>query len=385
MVRKIQKRVLINSILLALMVVMGHTNTLAQSSEHFVTMKVGDSIVGKTAGIFISEDPDGSTLIDMEKLKFEGITVMSTSSVVGFNCLFTSTDIKITGNFKYLECILIGLSELYTGNNPDLVTLRCEVNYLKTLDLSNNPKIAKVVCNRNQIERLEISNCKGITLLDCGNNLLTELDLSKNNNLVKLYCMENKLQTLDLSTNKKLSFLSCPNNLLSNILISQDQPLTYCAIFGNQLSATETGKIISNLPTHSNQSKGKLIVINTKNSQEKNVCYKEDVRKALAKNWDVFDNYGQENDYGIPYEGSEPTDIENITLSNVSYYPNPAKEYVIVQTTPNKQVSITTIDGKVCFDSVADINGKCYINLASLSSGVYFIKTDHGVEKLIIE
>lgn len=360
------------------------TKSFAQDNGSFVTMKVGQELIGQVVYMYIAKDNVGDLSVDITDLKVEGIELSpATMHASGFDCKILSTDIKIAGEFKYLDCGFIGLTELNIGTNPELATLRCEVNYLKILDVSKNPALIDLVCNRNQIEALDVSACKNLIQLDCGDNRLKNIDLSKNVKLTAFYCMNNQIEKLNFVGLKELTLLSCPNNQLTDIEIGQNDKLVYFSLFGNKISGEKMSVIIDRLP---NTEKTKnIVVIDSKDSNEKNVCYKDDVKKANAKKWAVYDRIGQDNSYGVLYEGSEPTDIENITLSNVSYYPNPAKEYVIVQTTPNKQVSITTIDGKVCFDSVADINGKCYINLASLSSGVYFIKTDHGVEKLIIE
>jgi hypothetical protein len=73
--------------------------------------------------------------------------------------------------------------------------------------------------------------------------------------------------------------------------------------------------------------------------------------------------------------------------SNISVYPNPAKEFIIVESTNDiRSIEITNYMGQVVHSVKAVEMTKRQVNTNTLSAGVYFVKveTDTGIEQVRI-
>jgi hypothetical protein len=148
--------------------------------------------------------------------------------------------------------------------------------------------LTELYCYNNQLTSLDVSKNTALTVLSCFNNQLTALDVSKNTALEELYCYENQLTSLDVSKNTALTELAC---------------------FGNQIKGDKMQALANSLPTVTS---GEFWVIDTKNSNEQNVCTEPQVKIATGKGWKVYD-YNGGNDQ--EYAGSEVTAIRNIEVS----------------------------------------------------------------------
>ena len=122
---------------------------------------------------------------------------------------------------------------------PNLKSLECSNNYIKTLDLSNNTKLTSLSCDNNSLTSLDISNCSALKTLNCSNNQLSSLDISNYTALAELNCSHNQLSSLDISNNKKLTKLTCVGNQLSDLNISNNTELTYLNCNNNQLTSLD--------------------------------------------------------------------------------------------------------------------------------------------------
>ncbi len=158
--------------------------------------------------------------------------------------------------------------------------------YLSDEEIAAVTKLA--VSDKNIISLKGIEFFTALTGLWCYNNLLTSLDVSKNTALTELVCYGNQLTSLDLSKNTALQLLGC---------------------FGNQIKGEQMQALVNSLPTVTN---GTFYVIDTKNSNEQNVCTKEKVAIAKGKGWTVYDYNGGS---GQEYTGSEPSAIGSIEVS----------------------------------------------------------------------
>lgn len=128
---------------------------------------------------------------------------------------------------------------------------------------------------------------------------VTELDVGEKNiaslkgiefftALKRLWCYSNQMTSLDVSKNTALTLLSC---------------------FNNQIKEDQMQTLVNSLPTVTG---GKFWVIDTKNSNEQNVCTEPQVKIATDKGWKVNDfNGGSSQEYA----GSEVTAIRSIEVS----------------------------------------------------------------------
>ena len=190
-----------------------------------------------------------------------------------------------------------------------LTDLHCEFNKLTSLDVSKNTALQFLDCSVNQLTSLDVSKNTALISLGCDKNQLTSLDVSKNTALRFLYCYNNQLTSLDVSKNTALLYLDCHDNKLTSLDVSKNTALIYLYCFNNQIKEDQMQTLVNSLPTVTNR---KFYVIDTKNSNEQNVCTEPQVKIATDKGWKVYDNNG-----GSPqeYAGSEVTAIRSIEVS----------------------------------------------------------------------
>lgn len=319
----------------------------------------------------------------------------------------TSVDVTNNPELTYLSCGKNELTSLDLTKNGKLLRVFCDDNQLTNIDLSGNPKLIILCCNRNNIEKLDLTQSPKLATLWCANNKLTELNTSTNPRLNDLWCFGNKLTTIDLSANDLLNNLWCSNNQLEEMNLSNCTSLAYVQCesnklkslkfpevrdlnllicHSNQIKGEEMTKLVNSIPTLSGNSSdptfGQFVVIDTKNSNEGNICTTTDVEIATDKNWHVFDFNGDAQNM-IAYEGT----TSNLQIYNSAFrlYPNPVNQYVEIQ------VSETLVQETAI---LYDLNGKEVlrfkveapqqrIDLSSLSAGTYLLQIDDYTAKLI--
>lgn len=124
---------------------------------------------------------------------------------------------------------------------------------------------------------------------------------------------------------------------------------------------------------------GVLVVINTLDEKEKNACYKADVAVAKQKKFKVFDKYNEQDGFGIEYAGSnDPSATAAVEAPTTTLYPNPASEYVLVETTPFARVLLLNAQGLLLDETSANHAGQARFSLSSYAPGVYVIQTEKG-------
>ncbi|GEM_PF-2744789 len=124
----------------------------------------------------------------------------------------------------------------------------------------------------------------------------------------RIDCSNNEIADVDLQYNPDLWQLLCPNNLFSSLDFSHNLRITHVECYGNQIGQAAMEELISSLPAVEN---GTLVVVDTQNANEKNICTAEQVAAAKAKGWNVYDHNGGDV---VEYTGSSdlPTTIEEM-------------------------------------------------------------------------
>ena len=221
----------------------------------------------------------------------------------------TSLDVSKNTKLESLSCGNNQLTSLDVSKNSALIDLDCNGNQLTSLDVSKNTALQYLRCYNNQLTSLDVSKNTALVQLWCSNNQLTALDVSKNTALTELDLSFNQLKSLDVSKNTALEELYCYGNQLTSLDVSKNTALIFLACFNNQIKEDQMLKLVNSLPTVTN---GQFYVINTKNSNEQNVCTKPQVKIATDKGWKVYDyNGGSVQEYA----GSEPSAIGSIEVS----------------------------------------------------------------------
>ena len=127
---------------------------------------------------------------------------------------------------------------------PELVTLKCPNDHVRSLDVSKNLKLETLWCYWNNLEQLDVSKNKALKDLRCGDNYLTTLNVSQNEALEWLSTndMRNKLNSLDVSCNKALKHLQCTKNGLTSLDVSSNEALEQLVCNGNPLTELDVSK-----------------------------------------------------------------------------------------------------------------------------------------------
>ena len=289
------------------------------------------------------------------------LTIMDCPSLNYLECSYNElTGLDLSGK-QYLtevKCRNNQLLSLSVRDCPKLEMLDCCNNHISSLGVSTNIALSGLYCANNQIAELYVAKNRMLNVLQCDNNQLTSLDVSENWKLAGLTCSKNHLRALDVSENKLLTDLICNNNQLKSIKMSNGR-LKDVWCFGNLIGSIAMEEIVNKLPK-SNVWGGKLgfIAIDTKDSQERNVCTKTHVSIAAKKDWVVYDyNGGNEK----PYEGREPFQPVPLTESNFrdNYFRAALSE--ILSVSEGDDITEEVIEGLTMLDvsdkSIADLSG----------------------------
>ena len=202
-----------------------------------------------------------------------------------------------------------------------------------------------------------IASLKGIefftalTALVCYNNQLTSLDVSKNTALIVLACDDNQLKSLDVSKNTALTDLFCYNNQLTSLDVSKNIALTRLACFGNQIKGDKMQALVNSLPT---VTEGYFYVIDTKSSNEQNVCTKSQVKIATGKGWTVVD-----------YNGGTPEVLGKIAI-NATNFPDEIFRDVVAGTDIDKDADGYLSDEEIAAVTQLDVREKGIQNLKGI-------------------
>ena len=169
-----------------------------------------------------------------------------------------SLDVSKNLKLETLWCFWNSLTQLDVSKNKALKDLRCGYNYLTTLNVSQNEALEYLSTNdmRSKLNSLEVSYNKALKHLECMKNGLTSLDVSSNEALERLVCDKNPLTELDVSKNDKLtsldckgcgltslkfgpavSSMDCSKNLLTELDVSQNTKWSSLQCNGNKLTS----------------------------------------------------------------------------------------------------------------------------------------------------
>jgi len=219
-----------------------------------------------------------------------------------------------------------------------------------------------------------------LTGFDCAKNgeNLTALDASNNTQLMGLFCGNNNLSSLDVSKNTKLTALSCFNNKLSNLDVSKNTQLRELFCYGNNFSTATLDAIYCALPDRTGKDNG--LIEPVKNSSDPNhaTVLATNAQNAIDKNWNVL--YDEGGAY-IPTTGSYDCSTavaEASAEQALTLYPNPVADVLYLSATA-RTVRVYDIYGI----EVAHATDTDRIDVANLPAGVYTVKADGTVAKMV--
>ena len=221
-----------------------------------------------------------------------------------------------------------------------------------------------------------------ITGFECSNNNenLTAIDLSHNTELSGLFCSSNQLTSLDLSHNTQLEVLFCSRNHLTTLDLSSNTQLTELYCYANNFSTQALDDIYCALPDRKGKENGKMQPVLNSSDPYHATVLATNKANAISKNWKV-QYYATATDiptttgtYTCP-----TTDIAKATAEQaLTLYPNPVADVLYLSATA-RTIRVYDIYGI----EVAHATDTDRIDVASLPAGVYTVKADGMVAKMV--
>ena len=241
-----------------------------------------DREIGKIMSIDVHEMGIGS---------LEGINFFT--ALREFSCSgnqLTSLDISGCTALTRLYCSGNQLTALDVSGCTALWDLECYDNQLTALDVSGCTALGTFFCYNNQLTSLDVSANTALTDLRCNGNQLTSLDVSGCTALESLYCYDNQLMSLDVSGCTTLQQLYCYNNQLMSLDVAANTVLIRLECFNNQIRGEAMDGLIASLNGRGTRTGYFLVYYQAADdeSADGNVCTKDQVAQAKAKNWSVW-------------------------------------------------------------------------------------------------
>ena len=367
------------------------TGFIAGDSVMTVYGKITSFECGKNGANVTALDPSHNT----------EITSLST-----FNDSIRTLDISKNTKLTLLDCQYNQLSSLDLSKDTALTLLGCSGNQrLTTLDVSNNTKLMLLWCFNGKLSNLDVSSCKKLEELRCYNNELTSLNINGCEKLAEVYCYDNKLTSLDLSNTTALAALDCSDNeltsldvskntsliqlwctgnKLTNLDISKNTKLMILGIWGNKFSTATLDAIYCHIPDRTGQTrKGYILSLHeTSPATEQNNVNATNAKNATDKNWRVVMYKNDNNVADITTTGNyncNSTGIaEAIDEQALTFYPNPVVDVLYLSATAHT-IHIYNVYGT----EVAHATDTDRIDVANLPAGVYTVKADGTVAKMV--
>jgi len=312
---------------------------------------------------------------------------------------------EVNCNIIYLSVASQQITSLDVSNCSALEYLMCNINSLTSLDLSKNINLMELHCNDNKLTNLDLSKNTNLKKIFCSSNkLLTSLDLSENVNLKDLYCSENKLMTLVLNENADLTYLSCQQNQLplsdlyaASLLVSE----AFNKLLGPQILTPQTLDT-GGTADFSTQTKfgnpdtltvfavtknGSTAVINSDYTITNGVITFNTSGKYIV----TMTNDAIKASSGYPAKVTAEFNVGKTGIADanainpIQIYPNPTNGQLTIN---NEQLTIKNVElfdfvGKKLVSQFTIHNSLIEIDISHLANGMYFLKVDNKMFKII--
>ncbi len=212
-----------------------------------------------------------------------------------------------------------------------------------------------------------------ITGLNCSNNFLQTIDLTSNSNLIQLFCNDNyTLNILNITNNSNLEDLSCAGNILSELDLHNNINLTSIDCSSNLLTTL-------NLINGTNTSINNFFATNNPNL----TCIFVDNASYSQTHWTNIDP----NSHFVESQAqcNQIISVNDYSLNAFKIYPNPVTNNNLMienNSGNNFKIQIFNTLGNLVIDKRILLE-KENIDISSLNKGVYFVKYNKRVQKII--
>ena len=326
----------------------------------------------------------GNLWIGKKKYKVAADTMVIYGGIKQFDCnengeSIVGIDVSHCTELTELYCDRNNIDSLDITKNEKLIILHCFDNNIASLDLSKNTKLSRFSCYRNKLTSLDVRNCRELTFLSCHSNKIGSLDVTNNTKLRVLNFRSNRIESIDLSKNTELEWLYCHENRLTSLDVTNNIVINSIYCYGNKLSTQALDDLYCQLPDRNGSEVGKLQLLLGPSSQKDTVLATNN-QNAFDRNWrlqyynsgaSIPDTHG---DYTCPNTSLE------VARAEFSFYPNPVDAVLYV--TSGKMVK-TIMIYNVYGIEVARAYNVDRIDLSHLPSGVYLVKADDTISRIV--
>lgn len=326
----------------------------------------------------------GNLWMGKKKYKVAADTMVIYGGIKQFDCnengeSIVGIDVSHCTELTELYCDRNNIDSLDITKNEKLIILHCFDNNIASLDLSKNTKLSRFSCYRNKLTSLDVRNCRELTFLSCHSNKIGSLDVTNNTKLRVLNFRSNRIESIDLSKNTELEWLYCHENRLTSLDVTNNIVINSIYCYGNKLSTQALDDLYCQLPDRNGSEVGKLQLLLGPSSQKDTVLATNN-QNAFDRNWrlqyynsgaSIPDTHG---DYTCPNTSLE------VARAEFSFYPNPVDAVLYV--TSGKMVK-TIMIYNVYGIEVARAYNVDRIDLSHLPSGVYLVKADDTISRIV--
>lgn len=181
-----------------------------------------------------------------------------------------------------------------------------------------------------------------------------------------------------------LKQLKLSGNEVTSLRIDDTNQLERIECQDNKLSEEAIDKLIASLPSRTSLTEGALLLFDATKA-DANVCSKEQVAKAMQKNWKVLQlvlDAGERKE--IPYGGYNG--ITPAPSNTVQLYPSPATTTLSIEgATPHAQLALYDSAGRLVLQGAADAYGASTIDVASYPRGAYILQIEGVSYSLLLD
>ncbi|MDL2262696.1 T9SS type A sorting domain-containing protein [Bacteroidales bacterium OttesenSCG-928-I21] len=350
-----------------------------------------------------------------------------------------------------LDCYCNQLASLDVSANTELAYLYCYYNQLTSLDVSANTELIYLDCCYNQLTSLDLSANTELTNLWCSHNALSLSDLYAASEMmpyphsgIQIHALQSVVVAIPCSLAGEMSF----NGRQTEFVVSKngatavedtDYSLDYSAetitflglgdyvvtmtnweinthpgfqaqvIMTFEVREARTDASLSNLivsegiltPEFDTETLSYTVNVGNEISSITITAVTTDENATVAGDGELALQTG-ENPFDIIVTAEDGTTTKTYTVkvvrstvgvdiienSNISVYPNPAKDLLNINLESlngKLSVSIYNMQGQVCYEQAVQGSSIQTISLAGLSKGIYFVRIDNEIIKLIVQ
>ncbi len=313
-------------------------------------------------------------------------------------------DFSLTPNLKELWCAKNGMESINVSMLPQLITLSVADNQIKTLDLSKNPLLESLFVSFNLLEELDLSKNPKVVDLECEGNKLKGAGMTRFiQSLPTLNTEKNIiLITMDkedgnVANTRQIAFLKAKK--WSPRRIDRDLPKPYLGIAPKEnthilliANSIENGTVelqdhsidITEIPASSEVE----LLITPKEGYELTSLTWMPIDEAGTPTGEKTDilpakKVAVTQNMLIDAAFQEVKSLAEVASVEVSIYPNPTSKVLFIESIPQEEVKLFTMNGVRLLSTTTNEEGKAVLETSGLSSGKYIV-TVNGKSQVVL-